>query len=58
MHCALIRSLKSHLATHGGPGTGEEVVEDGDLVSEQHQSVDQVRTDETGTSGYCKTRIS
>lgn len=37
-------------STYGGPGTSEEVVEDGDLVTEEHQSVDQVRPDETGTT--------
>jgi hypothetical protein len=36
---------------NGGSGTGEEVVQDGDFVTEEHQSVDQVRTDETGTAG-------
>ena len=37
-------------ATHGGPGSSKEVVQDGDFVTEQHQSVDQVGTDETGSS--------
>ena len=36
---------------NGGSGTGEEVVQDGDFVTEEHQSVDQVGTDETGTAG-------
>jgi hypothetical protein len=34
-----------------GPGTGEEVVQDGDLVTEEHETVDKVRPDETGTTG-------
>lgn len=37
--------------TYSGSGTGEEVVKDGDLVTEEHQSVDQVGTDETSTTG-------
>ena len=39
------------LTTHGGPGSGEEVVDDGDLVSEEHQSVDQVRSNESSSTG-------
>lgn len=37
---------------NGGSGTGEEVVQNGDFVTEEHQSVDQVGTDETGTAGH------
>ena len=36
--------------THGSPGSSEKVVQDGNFVTEQHQSVDQMRTDETGSS--------
>jgi hypothetical protein len=41
------------IVTHSGPGTSEEVVKDSDLVTEQHQSVNQVRTNETSTTGNC-----
>jgi hypothetical protein len=36
---------------NGGSGTGEEVVQNGNFVTEEHQSVDQVGTDETSTTG-------
>lgn len=36
--------------TDGRFGTGEEIIEDGDFVSEQHETVDEVRPDETGTA--------
>lgn len=35
---------------NGGSGTGEEVVHNSDFVTEEHQSVDQVGTDETGAA--------
>lgn len=38
------------LSTHGSPGTSEEVIEDSNLVTEKHQSINQVRSDETGTT--------
>jgi hypothetical protein len=38
---------------NGGPRTGEEVIENGNFVTEQHQSVDQVGADETSTTSYC-----
>jgi hypothetical protein len=44
--------------THGGPGTSEKVVEDSDLMTEEHQSVDQVRTDETSTTSDCPSSAS
>jgi hypothetical protein len=37
----------------GSPRTGKKVVEDGDLVTKKHESVDEMRTDETGTTGDC-----
>lgn len=36
---------------NGSPATGKEVVKDGDLVTQKHESVDQVGTNETGTTG-------
>ena len=45
------------MATYGGPGTSEEVVKDSNLVTEQHQSIDQVRSNETSsTSDYQSAR--
>jgi hypothetical protein len=32
-------------------GTGEKVIDNGDFVSQEHQTVDEVRSDETGTAG-------
>jgi hypothetical protein len=43
-------SAKPGTTTHGSPGTGEEVVEDGDLVTEEHETIDQVRSDESSTT--------
>ena len=37
--------------TDGRFGASEEVVEDGDLMAEEHKAVDQVRADETGATG-------
>ena len=37
--------------TDGRFGASKEVVEDGDLMAEEHKAVDQVRADETGTTG-------
>lgn len=37
--------------TDGGLGAGEEVVEDGDFVAQEHESVDQVGSDETSSAG-------
>jgi len=43
--------------TYGGPGTSEEVVENSNLMTEQHQSIDQVRSNETSsTSDYQSAR--
>ena len=41
-------------ATYSGPGTGEKVVENGDLVTEEHESVNEMRAHETGTTGNCE----
>lgn len=42
---------------YGGPGTSEEVVKNSNLVTEQHQSIDQVRSNETSsTSDYQSAR--
>jgi hypothetical protein len=38
------------LSTHGGPGTSEEVIKDSNLMTEKHQSINQVRSHETGTT--------
>lgn len=35
----------------GGLGAGEEVVEDGDFVAQEHESIDQVGADETSSAG-------
>ena len=38
------------LNTHGGPGSSEEVIKDSNLMTEKHQSINQVRSNETGTT--------
>lgn len=38
----------------GGPGTGEKVVKNGNFVTEKHQSVDQVGSDESSTTSDCR----
>ena len=37
--------------TDGGLRTGEEVIEDGNFVAEEHQTIDQVGADEASTTG-------
>lgn len=39
---------------NGGSTAGKEVVKNGDFVSEEHESIDEMRTDETGTTGDCR----
>jgi hypothetical protein len=36
--------------TDGSLGTGEEVVEDGNVMAEEHKAIDEVRADETSTA--------
>jgi hypothetical protein len=40
----------SQIQTYGGPGTSEEVVKNSDLMTEQHQSINQVRSNETSST--------
>jgi len=37
--------------TDGGLGTGEEIINDGDFMTQEHQTVDEVRSDKTGAAG-------
>lgn len=37
--------------TDGCFGSSEEIVEDSDFMTEEHQSVDEMGADETGTAG-------
>ncbi len=41
----------SNPVTDGGFGTGEKIVEDGDLMAEKHQPVDKMRADESSPAG-------
>lgn len=36
---------------NSGLGAGEEIIDDGDLVTQEHQTVDEVRSDETSAAG-------
>ena len=35
----------------GGFGTGEEVIDDGDFMPQEHETVDEVRSNETSAAG-------
>ena len=37
--------------TDGGLGAGEEIVDDRDFMTQEHQTVDEMRSDETGAAG-------
>ena len=37
--------------TDGGLGAGEEIIDDGDFVTQEHQAVDEMRSDKTSAAG-------